>query len=108
MNNDTLTINLIRDKYGDEFIKLKPRDMKWNQYYGYLHDYYTTGKNGKKHYWDEEIQKQPIIARLYETNIPEMWLEKYGKYDDKEGASFAVINNNFKVVNWLADRMIFP
>jgi hypothetical protein len=108
MNNDNLTINQIRDKFGDEFVKLKPLNMKWNEYYGYLYNYYTLGLNGKKHYWDKDIQSNPIIAYLYETQIPSQWLEKYHQKIDQKGINFAIENGNFQVANWLSDSGLLP
>jgi hypothetical protein len=107
-NNDIIAMNLIRNRYGDEFINLKPANMKWNEYFGYLYNYYKQGISGHKHYWDKDIQSEPIIQYLYESRIPKMWLEKYHKVTDINGADFAISHGNFQVSEWLASKGILP
>lgn len=101
-------IDMIREQYGDKFVELKPSNMSWNEYYGFLYNNYKIGLSGKKHYWDRDVQSNEIIKLLYETKIPTMWLEKYSQNIDTKGADFAADMNNFYVLNWLATQRIFP
>jgi hypothetical protein len=105
-NNDKITIDRIRDKFGDEFIDMKPNNMNWNEYYGYLYNNYNLGLSGEKTYHD--VENDPVLSYLYETKIPEMWLEKRELNVGTAGANYVVEHGYFKIASWLADQGIIP
>jgi hypothetical protein len=106
-NVDDETRKIIVHTFGSIFLNFKPVNMLWYQYYIFLYTYYQDALNGKKHYWDSDIQQSEVLKLLY-SEIPRTWLEKYSQRTDSSGADFALSQSNFEVVDWLASQQIYP